>query len=269
MADYREFEHLLLGQWHDVLSMYGIDIPQMKGKNSVNHPCPLCGGDDRAHWREEEGRLALFCRNCAYESMKSPEQVIMEATGIDFPELCNNLAEFCNHQQPEDIKKAQNRAKSNPARNLPKDHKQDHELSLKLISQLKSVATHPILKRNSVEHPNNILCRDEKAIYMPMANENDSVVNIAKIDANLNVRFLAGGVSYASWHAIPVCYMRQTSGIAWCTNLIEGLHHYWKTGQETRITFGVYNTIFMINNGIANESDTFVCGYGEKELLGL
>ena len=90
MTDYNQIQKILTGQWHDVLAMYGISVPKFRGKNSANGPCPCCGGKDRAHWREVEGRLALFCRSCAADKMKSPEEVIIEVCNIGFGQLVRN-----------------------------------------------------------------------------------------------------------------------------------------------------------------------------------
>ena len=55
MIDYKDLEPQLRGLWPEIFASIGVTIPKMRGKNSVNCPCPLCGGDDRAHYREDEG----------------------------------------------------------------------------------------------------------------------------------------------------------------------------------------------------------------------
>ena len=97
MIDYKDLEPQLRGLWPEIFTAIGLKIPKMRGKNSVNHPCPLCGGDDRAHWREQNGRLALFCRSCAADSMHSPETVYRAVTGVTFGEMVSQLAGYVCH----------------------------------------------------------------------------------------------------------------------------------------------------------------------------
>lgn len=95
MIDYRnEIAPKMLGLWPEFFANIGIDVGVMRGQNSKNGPCPLCGGDDRAHWRDVDGRLSLYCRSCAADSMKAPEQVYMEATGRSFAEFVQDAASF-------------------------------------------------------------------------------------------------------------------------------------------------------------------------------
>lgn len=98
MIDYRnEVAPKMLGLWPEFFANIGIDVGVMRGQNSKNGPCPLCGGDDRAHWRDVDGRIALYCRSCAAEQMKSPEDVYMEATGRSFAQFVEDASRFVSH----------------------------------------------------------------------------------------------------------------------------------------------------------------------------
>ena len=95
MIDYRnEIAPKMLGLWPEFFANIGIDVGVMRGQNSKNGPCPLCGGDDRAHWRDVDGRLALYCRHCSDGGMRSPEQVYMEATGRSFAQFVEDASNF-------------------------------------------------------------------------------------------------------------------------------------------------------------------------------
>lgn len=250
--DYKELSRYLTGQWNEILTMYGIEIPQMKGKNSVNHSCPCCGGDDRAHWREIDGRLALYCRNCANEKMKSPEDVIMEVCSIDFRELYQNLLDYTGNTPIEHIKKAQIKAKSKPARNMPTDHKQDHEKSISFLEQCEVLNKFAIFNLSRVQYPYPLTGKNGYPIF-PITNENGAIVNCACL-SKTGLSYIAGGLSYAAWHTIPRCDVRETNGIAYCVDVIRAINHWYKTGQETRIVFNIYNLIWMLNVGLIDES---------------
>lgn len=95
MIDYRnEVAPKMLGLWPEFFANIGIDVGVIRGQNSKNGPCPLCGGEDRSHWRDVDGRISLYCRSCAADSMKAPEQVYMEATGRSFAEFVQDAANF-------------------------------------------------------------------------------------------------------------------------------------------------------------------------------
>lgn len=98
MIDYRnEVAPKMLGLWPEFFANIGIDVGVMRGQNSKNGPCPLCSvdpEDDRAHWREQDGRIALYCRQCSDGSMHSPEHVYMQATGRSFAEFVQDAANF-------------------------------------------------------------------------------------------------------------------------------------------------------------------------------
>ena len=97
MIDYKDIEPQLRGLWPEIFASIGIEMPRFKNKNGPNMPCPLCGcGVDRAHWRDADGRIALYCRVCAPDSMWSPESVYMQITGVAFPEFCDDMKKFIN-----------------------------------------------------------------------------------------------------------------------------------------------------------------------------
>ena len=98
MIDYRnEIAPKMLGLWPEFFANIGIDVGVMRGQNSKNGPCPLCGGEDRSHWRDVDGRLSLYCRVCAADSMKSPEAVYMEATGRSFAQFVEDASHFVSY----------------------------------------------------------------------------------------------------------------------------------------------------------------------------
>jgi len=256
MNEYNQIKSILTGQWHDVLAMYGINVPKFRGKNSANGPCPCCGGKDRAHWREVEGRLALFCRSCAADKMKSPEDVITEVCNIGFGELVNNLADFANYQTPEKIQKAKLSAASKPNRNLPVDHKQDHDKSMSFLESCELSESFKVLLRHGVQCPFALPVKAGLPLF-PMRNELGAVVNVACF-GDKGVTFLAGGVSYGAWFELPVHEMRNSEGIAWTDCIVKGLHQWWKTGQETRVTFHEFNILWMSNVGIIKKENTIL-----------
>lgn len=256
MIDYNNIQPMLIGRWEEILETYGITVGKWRGKNTINQPCPCCGGDDRAHWRQTEGRVSLFCRSCAADSMKSPEQVIMELCELSFTDLVSDLAQFANYQEPEQIKKAQNKVAAQEKRNYPVDHKQDHDKATAFLESCEMSDKFAILIRNGIQPVAELPSRGGYPIF-EMRNETGGLVNLACLSEK-GVSFIAGGHSYGAWFTIEKCDFREMDGVAWTKDPIKAIHHWYKTGQETRVTFHDFNTLWMANVGIINESDTIL-----------
>jgi phage/plasmid primase-like uncharacterized protein len=248
MIDYRSLEPYLVDRWEEILGLYGIEVPKMRGKNSVNHPCPCCGGDDRAHWREEDGRLALFCRSCAADSMKSPEDVIMSCTGISFSDLVKDIGDFIGGVSTEDLRRVEHKVATKQKRTTPADHKQ-RDNAVDVWESMPIIQKHPAFNMYGVQPPYDCRVTALGAPAFDLINENGAIVNIACI-TNDGIKYLANGISYGSWHLIPRCEARMTDGIAWTSSVITAYHHWYKTGQEVRVTFSYENTAWMYNRGI-------------------
>lgn len=188
MIDYKEFNHQLDGHWEDILESYGIEVPQMHGINSKNYPCPLCGGDDRAHWRDVSGRLCLFCRNCAADSMHPPENVIMEYAGIDFSDLVNDLASYINHVPIDRVINAQKRVRA-PKFNLPADDKRDSKKTQSLIDkcEMREVGGCNLYEYHGMQ-------------FIALETFGGDLVNVCELGRDNNL--LAGGVSYGAFTKI-------------------------------------------------------------------
>lgn len=71
---------LARGRWEAILPGLGIDSRYLRRRLG---PCPLCGGKDRARFRDREGRGDFFCNRC--RSFSSFE-VIMHTKGVEFRE---------------------------------------------------------------------------------------------------------------------------------------------------------------------------------------
>jgi len=197
--DYKSFSHQLDGLWDAILSEFGIEVGDFKGLNTKNSACPLCGGSDRAHWREQSGRLALYCRHCTDGSMKSAEDVIMEATGISYSDLVQSLSRFAQNVPMEVIHKAKVKHKATPKINMPIDHKQDHLLVERFIRTCEQCHS---LKLLSLNAPNPQKLPVKKNIdYWPISNSEGVEVNLAKITDG-GVEFIAGGQSYGGLYTI-------------------------------------------------------------------
>lgn len=99
--DYVELEPMMRGQWREfILAKCGVDTEQKK--KGVGHECPVCGGKDRAHFREQDGRVFLFCRGACgnanstwgQNTCTTPEELCQRLNGWDFRELVEEVSNW-------------------------------------------------------------------------------------------------------------------------------------------------------------------------------
>jgi hypothetical protein len=237
-VDYKEIQPQLNGMWVEILMMYGIDVGEFRGLNTKNDFCPCCGGNDRAHWREQQGRVALFCRSCCADSMKSPEDVIMECTNISYNDLTNNLADFINHVPVEKIRQAKDRSKAKPTRNMPIDHKQDFELVERFMAGCEWCHSVYLLGRNA-PNPQKLPTKNNTD-YFPMYNENGVAVNLVKYVDDRPV-FIAKGISYGALYTI-----KGSNQLIMVTDPIDGILCWYKTQATILIAFSDDNLRYSL-----------------------
>lgn len=264
--DYQQIQPLLIGQWEEILTNYGIEIPKWQGKNTINHPCPLCGGDDRAHWRDTDGRLSLYCRNCANETMKSAENVIMEAHNLRFPDLVKELADFVNHIPQENHYQAKQKVNAKPKRNMPVGHKQDHDKSKEILSKSDKTNNNKILLSIGAQYPCDLPHSNGFPLF-DIVNEQCALVNLATLTGNYETRFAAGGLSYGAWHKIPACDVRSTGKVSYAVDIVEAIQHWYRTGNEVRCVFDVYNLAWMMKVGLVIDDSVLVLTPEQRDLL--
>ena len=72
-----------LGKWHGLLLGFGLTERQLSGKHG---PCPVCGGTDRFHFDNKQGRGTWFCSKCGAGDGVA---LLMSLKGWDFKTAAN------------------------------------------------------------------------------------------------------------------------------------------------------------------------------------
>jgi len=238
--DYKTFSKSLDGLWDAILSQFGIEVGDFKGLNTKNTGCPLCGGDDRAHWREQNGRLALYCRHCTDGSMKSAEDVIMEATGINYNDLVTQLSQFAKHIPMEVIHKAKKRHQATPKVNMPIDHKQDHLLVERFMRGCEQCHSMRLLGLNA-PNPQKLPVKGD-VDYWTIHNDAGVIVNLAKI-VDGKTSFIAGGQSYGCLYTI-----KGGSRSIMVIDPVDGILCWYKTKATIYVAFTLENMRYSLRN---------------------
>lgn len=110
LLDYHDIEPQMRGQWEGfIANETGIDAGLEGRQRGKNGECPVCGGNDRAHFREHDGRVFLFCRGACGNTdstwggntCSTPEYLCMTIGGYDFSTLVERCAEWIGMQVPE------------------------------------------------------------------------------------------------------------------------------------------------------------------------
>lgn len=165
---YEDIEPMMRDRWDQFfLQELGIEVPDRHKKNM---PCPVCGGDDRAHFRNDEGRLFLYCRHgCGSggSNSTSPEELVMKLGGIDFPELVKRAAEFSGYA-------AHNYTQHKTHNTKPKAPRTVAESALS-VSEIKRWFEIPVTARNAITGDNGefLSINGNLAVPMYFYNQND------------------------------------------------------------------------------------------------
>ncbi len=256
MIDYKDVEPLLRGMWADIFEQIGIKIPKMRGRNSINCPCPLCGGDDRAHWRDEGGRLSLYCRACAADSMKSPEAVYMQATGLKFNQFIDDMVRFVRYVPIETqtkIKQAY-KEKSEPEYSAVMS---SHECELFISKQQEAPLT-PLTLRYGLGLDGMRITKKNQVVvpvfkmYGSGKSQEKRLVNVALIDGECNSEWLAGKPTQFGY--VTIGHRRPGKPIYICADWVDSQIAHIVTGAEVICCFYGANLIhFMRSNGKIKE----------------
>lgn len=198
--DYKEVSRAATGLWDAILPAMGIELRKL----NKNGPCILCGGNDRAHFFERQGRIMNYCRHGCGNSgdgncVSSPEHLLMEVNRWTFPEMVNAVADFLNVTPQEQLAQYRVVAATKVAAKLvyPSDHKENPEQAKLLLAKCKSEETHMHLLRNNTA-PQDTLKTLKGSLIVDLYNQAGELVNLAAIQADGSVKYSAEGISYGA-----------------------------------------------------------------------
>lgn len=198
--DYKDVSHAATSLWDAILPAMGIELRKL----DRNGPCVLCGGNDRAHFFERQGRIMNYCRHGCGNSgdgncVSSPEHLLMEINRWSFPEMVNAVADFLNVTPREKLDQYRVIAATKVAAKIPMpaDHKENPEQAKTLLAQCATVDTHMYLLKN-----NSASFSDAKSLkgslIVELRNQAGELVNLAAIQGDGTIRYSAGGISYGA-----------------------------------------------------------------------
>ena len=86
-----EVRDIAKGHWKDLLPMLGVDSQFLQNRHG---PCPMCGGDKRFRFDDQDGGGGYICNQCgAGDGFKLAER----ATGMAFNDIAAKIREILGH----------------------------------------------------------------------------------------------------------------------------------------------------------------------------
>ena len=251
MADHYDYKTVSLaatGSWEAILSAHGIEMRKL----NQNGPCPLCGGHDRAHFFEREGRIMNYCRHGCGNSgpgneVSTPEYLIMEKNGWQFPDMVRAVAEYLRVTPEETIRsfRAQSMARASKPASMPAGHREDPEKSLAQLEKCKPAPTHKYLIMNNTASHGDVLTLG-KFLAVELFSQAGELVNIAALGVGDAVHYAAGGVSFGATARLKP-ESEHDGRIILARDYAEAWRIWWKEcgKAEVRAAISVDNFIYM------------------------
>ena len=273
LIDYNaDIEPQLRGMWPEIFASIGVEIPRLKNRNGPNMPCPLCGGDDRAHWREEGGRITLYCRHCSGDKAHSPEYVFGQLTGMAFPDVAKEMAKFANHM-PIEVKA---QVRERVAKSQEPEYSAvmpSHECDL-FISEQPVAPLTPLTLVHGLGL-NDVRMTKKNQTVVPVYKMYDNgktkekrLVNVALLDVEGNIEWLAGKPTQFGY--VTIGQRRPGKPIYICADWVDAqIAHIATGGAEIVCAFMPWNMRDMLwqwSGLVAEDRIRAVCNRDYDEL---
>jgi len=203
------------GQWESLLPALGIRVPR-RGKHG---PCPVCGGTDRFHFDDKEGRGTWHCRQCDGKQAGDGLDLVAKVTGKSLNEAAQEVAlalglttgglddEAIRERQAQAARRAEQERQLKQAR-----HRQAAQRAMALEAQATPAKGRPYLAGKGLAEVETLClaepmsvggCRFEAGdLLVELTDAEDGTVNAQLINAQGEKRYLAGGQKADSFHRI-------------------------------------------------------------------
>jgi len=226
------------GQWESLLLTLGITVPR-RGKHG---PCPVCGGTDRFHFDDQEGRGTWHCRQCdgkqagdgldlvakvMDKSLKETAQEVALALGLTTGGLDD---EAIRQRQAQAAKRAEQERQQEQAR-----HRQAAQRAAALVAKATPARGHPYLAGKGLSEVDALRLAEPLEVggyrfkagdlLVTLTDAEGRTVNVQLINAQGDKCYLAGGQKAKTFHRIE-----GGEQVAICEGYATGLSLHLATG---------------------------------------
>jgi len=232
------------GQWGSIFPALGITVPA-RGKHGA---CPVCGGKDRFHFDDKEGRGTWICRQCEGKQAGDGLDLVCKATGKDNKAASLLVAQALGLSAGLDmaaIKANEAKAKQQAEQERKREqvrHKAAAELAQNILNQCLPAKGHPYLVGKSLAECEVLTLQSalmagnvelkQGVLVIPLYNAAGELTTCQTIDDTGHKYLLAGGRKSGSCHCIA-----GSEVLAICEGYATGLSVHLATG------FSVYCAI--------------------------
>lgn len=199
MIDYKDVSIAATGCWDAILPALGIELRKL----NTNGPCPLCGGNDRAHFYERQGRIMNYCRHgCGNagpsNEVSTPEHLLMEINHWTFPQMVEAVANYLHITPKEELSRRRELSKVRAAKlvTMPSGHAEDPKKATDMLGKCERWPNHPWLKsRNAAPYDECLVIKGK--LIVDLYSPTGELTNLVALGETVN-HYSAGGISYGS-----------------------------------------------------------------------
>ena len=197
-------------QWGSIFPALGITVP-VRGKHGA---CPVCGGKDRFHFDDKEGRGTWICRQCEGKQAGDGLDLVCKATGKDNKAASLLVAQVLGLSAGLDmaaIKANEDRAKQRAEQEQQREQakrKAAAELAQTILNQCQPAKDHPYLVGKGLAECEAFILQAAVAgkakglLVVPLYNAVGKLTTCQTIDDTGHKYLLSGGRKEGSFHRI-------------------------------------------------------------------
>lgn len=202
------------GQWGSIFPALGITVPA-RGKHGA---CPVCGGKDRFHFDDKEGRGTWICRQCEGKQAGDGLDLVCKATGQDNKAASLLVAQTLGLSAGLDMETIKaNEAKAKQRAEQERQREQDRqkaaaELAQTILNQCQPAKGHPYLVGKGLAECEVLTLKSPVMAghvelkpgvsVIPLYNAARELTTCQTIDDTGHKYLLAGGRKAGSFHCI-------------------------------------------------------------------
>lgn len=243
MIDWHDVERSASGRWFEILEAFGVATRKL----NRNGPCPTCGGNDRAHYFERDGRTLLYCRqgcgnagsgNC----VSTPEFLLQQHNRWSFSDMVKAVAEYlCT--APREVIHTSRAPQSSIT--YPPSHLTNPEKAAADLARATECETHPLLVRENTS-PCGTVRTAKDCLVVPLWDSSVRLVNLAAFSPSGQVFYSAGGPSFGATARMPAAH-NDTGRVILCCDYFAGWRLWWKLkgSYEVRAAISQDNFTWM------------------------
>lgn len=283
--EWKDIQPMMIGNWQSAIQQInGLNLRDYHPKK--HYSCPMCGGKDRFRFddrrpkaRSADGTGGYYCNACG---SGDGMDLFVKLTGLNFSEAVNTLGKFLNAQPVEQRRAAQAIIHSAPRLDYGKE--MSAEDAAAAMQKTVTLNTCPLTRLEGINPTsirlvfrpgtNDVSNPDNWRLCVPVNRINDDgsighCCNVARIDINGAITFLAGDITYNA-----ATYIQGNENIVLCERWADGWHIHHQTGATVMICYNPMNVdhvaylLGAMAAGVAARKDDYhTIAYAEERNL--